>query len=154
MPSADLAQLAFVQSQRRLDKQERLLEELRARTAIVLAASSLAASFLGNEAFGGSGSWAIAAVAGVAFLVTILAAVYVLLPRKRFIFALIGSALYEQLYDLEQAEVHRRLAYDLDRFWEENDLEIASLRRGVQLAAGGLLVEVLALIALVAATIA
>jgi hypothetical protein len=46
------------------------------------------------------------------------------------------------------------LAYDLDRFWEENDLRIAKLRQGVQLAAAGLMVEVLALVALVADTIA
>jgi hypothetical protein len=47
--SSALAELAFEQSQRRLDKQERVLEELRARTAILLAASSLAASFLGKR---------------------------------------------------------------------------------------------------------
>jgi hypothetical protein len=154
MSSADLAELAFEQSQKRLDKQERVLEELRARTAVLLAASSLAASFLGNEAFGGSGWDATAVVAAAAFLVTMLAAVYVLLPRKRFIFSLIGSAVYEHFYGLEQEEIHRRLAYDLDRFWEANDLRIAKLRQGVQLSAAGLIVEVLALVALVADTIA
>jgi hypothetical protein len=153
MSSAELAELAFEQSQRRLDKQERVLEELRARTAILLAASSLAASFLGKEAFDRSGWDVLTVVAGAAFLVTMLAAVYVLLPRKRFIFSLIGSAVYERFYDFERPEIHRRLAYDLDRFWEENDLEIARLRRGVQLAAAGLIVEVLALVALVADTI-
>jgi hypothetical protein len=154
MASADLAELAFEQSQKRLDKQERVVEELRARSAVLLAASSLAASFLGNQAFGGSG-WDLTAVAAAAaFLVTMLAAVYVLLPRKRFVFALIGSAVYEQFYGLEQEEVHRRLAYDLDRFWEQNDLQIVRLRQGVELAAFGLIVEVLALVALVADTIA
>jgi hypothetical protein len=154
MSSADLAGLAFEQSQKRLDKQERVLEELRARTAVLLAASSLAASFLGNEAFGRAGWDATAVVAAAAFLVTMLAAVYVLLPRKSFVFSLIGSAVYEQFYGLEQEEIHRRLAYDLDRFWEENDLRITKLRQGVQLAAAGLIVEVLALVALVADTIA
>jgi hypothetical protein len=153
MGSPELAELAFEQSQRRLDKQERVLEELRARTAILLAASSLAASFLGNEAFGGSGWDALAVAAAAAFLVTMLSAVYVLLPRKRFVFSLIGSAVFEQFYGMEQDEVYRRLSYDLDRFWEENDLEIARLRQGVQLAAAGLIVEVLALVALVADTI-
>ena len=81
---------------------------------------------------------------------TMLAAIYVLLPRKRFVFSLIGSAVYEQFYELEQQEVHRRLAYDLDRFWEDDDVEITRLRQGVQLAAGGLIIEVLALVALVA----
>jgi hypothetical protein len=154
MSSAELAELAFEQSQNRLDKQERVLEELRARTAVLLAASSLAASFLGNEAFGESGWDATAVVAAAAFLVTMLAAVYVLLPRKRFVFSLIGSAVYEQFYGLEQEEIHRRPAYDLDRFWEENDLRITKLRQGVQLSAAGLIVEVLALVALVADTIA
>ena len=154
MSSADLAELAFEQSQKRLDKQERVLEELRARTAVLLAASSLAASFLGNEAFGNSGWGVTAVVAASAFLVTMLAAVYVLLPRKSFVFSLIGSAVYERFYGLEREEVHRRLAYDLDRFWEDNDLRITKLRQGVQLAAAGLIVEVLALVALVADTIA
>jgi hypothetical protein len=154
MASAELAELAFEQSQRRLDKQERVLEELRARTAVLLAASSLAASFLGTEAFDSSGWDALAVTAGVAFLVTMLAAVYVLLPRKSFVFSLIGSAVYEQFYGLDPEEVHRRLAYDLDRFWEDNDLEIGRLRQGVQLAAAGLTVEVLALVVLVADTIA
>jgi hypothetical protein len=95
-----------------------------------------------------------AVAAATAFLVTMLAAVYVLLPRKRFVFALIGSAVYEHFYGLEQEEVHRRLAYDLDRFWEQNDLQIVRLRQGVELAAFGLIVEVLALVALVADTIA
>jgi len=151
--SSALAELAFEQSQRRLDKQERVVEELRARTAILLVASSLAASFLGKEAFGGSGWDVLAVVAAVAFLVTMLSAVYVLLPRKRLVFSLIGSALYEQLYGLAAEEVHRRLSYDLDRFWEENDLEIARLRQGVQVAASGLIIEVLALVGLVADTI-
>jgi hypothetical protein len=153
MSSTDLAALAFEQSQKRLDKQERVLEELRARTAVLLAASSLAASFLGNQAFSTSGWDPTAITAAAAFLVTMLAAVYVLLPRKRFVFSLIGSALYEQFFGLEQEEIHRRLAYDLDRFWEQNDLRLGKSRQGVQLAAAGLIVEVLALVALVADTI-
>ena len=56
-------------------------------------------------------------------------------------------------YRAAQDEVHRRLAYDLDRFWEENDLAIARLRQGVQIAAAGLMLEVLALVALVADTV-
>jgi hypothetical protein len=49
--------------------------------------------------------------------------------------------------------VHRRLAYDLDRFWEENDKRIRQLRRSFEVGATGLVVEVLALVALVADTI-
>jgi hypothetical protein len=46
------------------------------------------------------------------------------------------------------------MRHDLDRFWEDNDLRITKLRQGVQLSAAGLIVEVLALVALVADTIA
>jgi hypothetical protein len=48
--------LAFEAAQRALDKQERLLEELRSRTGLLLAVASLAASFLGREAFSGNPS--------------------------------------------------------------------------------------------------
>jgi hypothetical protein len=46
----DLARLAYESALRALDKQEQLLAELRARTGLLLAASSLAASFLGRPA--------------------------------------------------------------------------------------------------------
>jgi hypothetical protein len=48
-----LERLAYEAAQRALDKQERLLDELRNRTGLLLAAASLAASFLGREAFAG-----------------------------------------------------------------------------------------------------
>ena len=155
MASSELAALAFELSQRRLDKAGAVLEELRSRTGVLLAASSLAASFLGNDAFR-DGRWEpLAVVAIAAFLVSMVASVYVLLPRKGLIFALVGSVVYECLYGVEGGteEVHRRLAYDLDRFWEDNDVKIRRLRVGFQLAAGGLIIEVLALVALVADTI-
>jgi hypothetical protein len=108
MASAELAALSFELSRERLDKQERVLDELRSRTGVLLAASSLAASFLGSEAFGESGWGLLGVVAIAAFLVTMAASVFVLLPRDRLIFALVGSAVYEQFYSLEggQEEVH------------------------------------------------
>jgi hypothetical protein len=82
-----------------------------------------------------------------------LASVYVLLPRDKLIFSVIGSAVYEQFYGEDLEEVHRRLAYELDRFWEGNNGRIRQIRDGFALAAAGLIVEVLALVALVADTI-
>jgi hypothetical protein len=153
MSYADLAALAFELSRKRLDQQERVLEELRSRTGVLLAASSLAASFLGQEAFGDSGWGLLAFVAAGAFLITMLASVYVLLPRDRLIFSVIGSAVYEEFYGEDLEEVHRRLAYELDRFWEGNNERIRQIRDAFALAATGLIVEVLALVALVADTI-
>jgi hypothetical protein len=50
---SDLSRLAYEASLRSLDKQEELLGELRSRTGLLLAASSLAASFLGRPALEG-----------------------------------------------------------------------------------------------------
>lgn len=47
----EFERLAYEAALRGLDNQERLLEELRARTGVLLAAASIAASFLGQEAF-------------------------------------------------------------------------------------------------------
>jgi len=81
---------------------------------------------------------------------------YVLLPKTgKFIFALVGSGLYEGLYEVKDnlGEVYRRLAYDLDRFWEENDSELQKHFRAFRLAAGALAVEIVVLMAMVGDTL-
>lgn len=42
----------------------------------------------------------------------------------------------------DMSEVHRRLAYDLDRFWEANDRKMQRLFRSVQVAVASLAAEV------------
>jgi hypothetical protein len=49
--AGEFEKLAYEAALRGLDKQEGLLEALRTRTGVLLAASSLAASFLGQQAF-------------------------------------------------------------------------------------------------------
>lgn len=145
-------QLAYEAAQRALDKQERLLEELRSRTGLLLAAASLAASFLGREAFDADPKRGLAILALAAFLVAVGASVYILLPKSdKFIFALIGAGLYEGLYEVKDdlGEVYRRLAYDLDRFWEANDQELQRLFTAFRLAAVALSAEIVVLIAMV-----
>lgn len=152
---AGLARVAYDASLRALDKQEALLDELRSRTGILLAASSLATSFLGREAFGASGSGFLIAVALAAFIVSIAASVYVLLPKNDLVFSLVGSHVFERLYAFadDEPEVHRRLAYDLDRFWDANDRKMQRLFWAFRLAALGLVVEILALAALLSGTL-
>lgn len=88
--------LAYEAAQRALDKQERLIDELRSRTGLLLAAASLAASFLGREAFAGHPKSGLAILALTTFLVAVAASVYVLLPKSgKFIFAMVGAGLYE-----------------------------------------------------------
>ena len=68
----------------------------------------------------------------------------------QLIFAEAGAGLYEGLYAVREdmPEVYRRLAYDLDRFWESNDGKINWLTRAYTVAASALVVEILSLAAL------
>jgi len=148
--------LAYEAALRALDKQERLIDELRNRTGLLLAAASLAASFLGREAFAGDPKRGLAILALVAFLLAVGASVYVLLPKTgKFVFAMVGAGLYEGLYELKDdiGEVYRRLTYDLDRFWDDNDVELQKLFRAFRLAAVGLSSEIVILIAMVSDTL-
>ena len=150
-----LAQLAFEASLRSLDKQERLLDELRARTGLLLAASSLAVSFVGRPVFQEADT--VVVVLGlVAFAISIAASVYVLVPKPaRFVFSLEGSAVYEQLFEFQDDmdEVYRRLTYDLDRFWEENDDVMTRLFRVFQIAAVALAAEIMLLLSSLSGTL-
>lgn len=45
-----------------------------------------------------------------------------LLPKTgKFVYGMVGAGLYEGLYEVKHdlAEVYRRLAYQLDRFWDD-----------------------------------
>jgi hypothetical protein len=152
--TADLARIAYEASLRSLDKQDELLTELRSRTGLVLAASSLAASFLGEPALD-EGSRAVAVAALAAFAVSVLASLYVLFPRRDLVVSLAGPTVYELLFEFadDPAEVHRRLAYDLDRFWEANDRTVQRLVRAFALAIITLGVEVLLLLGSVTANL-
>ena len=148
--AGEFEKLAHDAALRGLDKQEGLLEELRSRAGVLLAASSLAASFLGQQAFRHPSPRVLVIVALAAFVISIGASVFILLPKKNLIFSERGAGLYEGLYAVRDdlPEVYRRLAYDLDRFWESNDRRIRWLSRAFTLAAAGLVVEILALAAL------
>jgi hypothetical protein len=151
----EFERLASDAALRALDKQERLLEELRNRTGVLLAASSLAVSFLGRDAFTHSTPVPVVGLALLAFLVSIMASVYVLAPKHHLAFSLSGPELYERLYSvrMDSGEVHRRLAYDLHRCWEDNDQTIVGLIHAYRVAAGTLVVEVVLLAVLISGSL-
>jgi hypothetical protein len=152
--STPLAAIAFEAATRALDKQERVLEELRSRTGVLLAASSLAVAFLGRPALTDSHD-TLAVLAFIAFAVSIAACVYVLLPKSTFYFALSGQYVFENLYEYrdDAAEIHRRLVYDMQRFWDDNDVVMRRLLLAFRIAAASLAVEVLSLLAAISGTI-
>lgn len=150
----DLEELAFDISSRRLDKQERLLGDVRARAGMVLGASSLAVSFLGRPAAEAE-PVLLAVIAVVSFGACVLTALYVLMPKRNLIFSLVGSRVFEELYGFRQQhdEVYRRLAYDLDRFWEENEAVVQRMLAAFRVSAWALVAEIVLLLASVTGTL-
>jgi len=127
-----LARLSYDAAVRALDLQERSVEQLRARTGTLLAASSLTASFLGAQTIQRSnGLDTLGALALVALACSILLCIYVLLPKSGFVFSLSAPKMYESLYEISdnEDEVHRRLAYWLEDFWQANQAKIDILGR-------------------------
>lgn len=148
------AKLAYDASLRALDQQQRVLEDLRSRTGLLLAAASLSASFLGARAFDGHASVVLSAMALVALAVTLLLGIFILTPRGALVFSTAGTVLYRDLHDLDDpADQHRYAAHWLDAFWETNRLPIERLTRQFEIAAGALVVQVVCWILAVAATL-
>jgi hypothetical protein len=79
-------------------------EELRTRTGVLPAASSLAASFLGQQAFQDPSPRELAITALVAFVLSIGPRVYILMPKENLFFSEAGAgaqlaARHFSLYD-------------------------------------------------------
>ena len=152
---AEFERLAYEAALRSLDKQESYVEELRGRTGVLLAASSLAAPLLGKQAFQDPSSGGLVVVALTAFVLSISLDVFILLPKQGLIFAQKGWGLYEEglLVRGDMSEVYRRLIYQLDSFWKSNDAKIEWLIQAFAIAAAALVVEILALAALLGGNI-
>jgi len=153
--AGDFERLAYEAALRSLDKQESLLDELRARTNTLLAVSSLAASVLGQEAFSSADSKTLTIAALAAFVISVAASVFVLLPKWKLAFAESGAGIYEGLYELrgDVSEVYRSLIYELDRRWTSNDVQIALLARAYTVAAIASVFELLLLATLMGSNV-
>jgi hypothetical protein len=141
-----LVGLSYDAAIRALDLQERGVEQLRARTGTLLAASSLTASFLGAQTIQhSSGLGTLSALALVALACSILMCTYVLLPKSGFVFSLSGPRMYESLFEVEDddREVRRRLVYWLEEFWQANQAKIDALGRYYFVAAVALMLQLI-----------
>ena len=138
-----LARLAYELSKSLLERQERVMDELRARTGILLAASSIAASFLGAQAARGETGVLTFLAVGM-FVISVAAATYVLLPKPNLIFALRGSVLFEEESQqrLPLDETHRRLAYWLEGFHAANQVAVDRLFTWFRVATLAVLLQV------------
>lgn len=139
-----LSELAYEAAVRALDVQERGIEQLRARAGMLLAASSVTASFLGAQTIQHTGELGtLDALALISLAVSILACVYVLLPKTGFVFSLNAATIYEALFSLgdDDQEVRRRLVYWLEGFWQANQDKIEPLGQYFFAAAVGLVLQ-------------
>jgi hypothetical protein len=139
-----LAEMSYDAAVRALDLQERGVEQLRARTGTLLAASSLTASFLGAQTIQrGSGLDMLGVFALVALACSILLCTYVLLPKSGFVFSLNATTMYESLFEVadDEHEVRRRLVYWLEEYWQANQAKIDNLDRYYFAAAAALMLQ-------------
>jgi hypothetical protein len=138
-----LAELALDFSRHALDQQEGSLTELRNRTGTLLAASSVATSFLGSRSLD-DGLGLLGWLALVAFVVSTVAAAYVLAPKPNLVFALRGTVLFErEVSDPDGvAETTRRLAYWVERYRDANSVVIDRLFVAYRVATFALVADV------------
>jgi hypothetical protein len=145
--AGSLDRLAYELSLRALERQERTLDELRARTGILLAVSSLSASFLGARAADAGSGWLTFAALG-AFVASMLLMALILMPAEKFIFSLRGTA----LLDAERedpgglTETYRRLAHWVERYLDDNqpliDVRFDRYRQATALVVGQVVIWV------------
>jgi hypothetical protein len=150
-----LSRIAYEASVRSLDHQERLLAELRARTGVIIGSSTIAVSFLGQPAVEAGGNAWLVIPAVAAFAASVGSGIWVLLPKRELVFSLAGSQVYESLFEFkdEDDEVQRRLAYQLDLFWVENDRKLAELVLWLRIAVVALGIEIALLLTAASGTI-
>jgi hypothetical protein len=143
--TTELALLAYELSQRMLAQQEMRLDELRARTGTLLAASSVATSFLGPRAIDRNGVDTMALIALTAFAVSVIGSVSILILNPRLVFGVRGTRLFREEHAREEsiADVHRRLGYWLELFFDQNQATVDRLFLVYQLAAVAVLAEVI-----------
>lgn len=134
-----LERLAFDLSVRALQRQERVVEELRERTGTLLAAGAFVASLLGIR---GSG---LPAVAGaVSAVATICVGVSILLPNRRLEFTTSGTVVFEHFTraNLDMREAYRALAYWNDSVWETNKRIVSHLTARFEVACACLVLAI------------
>ena len=137
---ADLTALAYSLTLRGFDQQQHTLAELRSRTGTLLTASSLLVTFLGALAIDRAGLGPLGIVAIVAYGLSGIVCVWILIPR-RFVFRVSGTDLVESQWGLPIDEVHRRLVYWIEGAITENHQVLVVLQRAFKFAAAGMLTE-------------
>lgn len=151
-PSDGLAgqyELAYEEAKRALDAQESVVNELRSRAAVLIAAAAVTTSFFGSRALTNSDldTWAWVAIGSFALLgFTVLA---ILWPRHDWVFTVNASSFIENYVEhpdgaLELPAIHRDLALHMSRSYTVNAAQLRWLFVAFRLGALLLVLEVAA----------
>ena len=127
--ATSVPQLTYELSQRSLNQQEATLNELRSRTGVLLAATAIAIALLGSRALDADERDLIE-LAGTGFaVVSFLLSVFVLAPKRDFLFVIDAAEAHERLTreDVSLEEAQTALVYWNREAWEENQLVIDRL---------------------------
>ncbi|MFN8150798.1 MAG: hypothetical protein U0R24_06680 [Solirubrobacterales bacterium] len=128
-------ELALEEARRSLTYQAGTVDELRSRTGQLLAAASIAVSFLGSSAAAAGRLGWYGALALAAFLVTVGSCLRVLWPRT-WTFVTSSKTLLEDWAEVDRDEdVRSFLAKSLEGHYETNRIQTKRLMRWYQLAA-------------------
>ena len=139
-----------------LTHQSAALDELRARTGVLLAAASVSTAFLGSEALKSSNASAFDWLAVVCFFGVGTAAVCILWPREGWKFVVDPAILVQSYIEIEDPpgldKIKRDIALHLGNHYKANQKRLNSLFWWFQLGCVLLVVEIVSwLIALTGA---
>jgi hypothetical protein len=143
-------ELAYEEAKRALDAQEAVVDELRSRAAVLIAAAAVTTSFFGTRALTDSGNldfWAWAATISFALLgMTVLA---ILWPRHDWVFTVNASTFIENYVEhpdgaLEIPTIHRDLALHMSASYSVNAGQLRWLFVAFRAGAALLVAEVTA----------
>jgi hypothetical protein len=123
-----IEQFSYELTSHALAEQERAATALRTRAGTILAAASIAGSFLTTKVSGGSlDGWAVAAL--VMFALCLASSVWVLLPHQ-FVFAVRGQALLAQTDHLgvrDVTEAYRAVSIWIEPYLDRNREQLSRM---------------------------
>ena len=140
MPS--VVERSYEAAVRALDLQEKSIEQLRGRAGTILGAASVTASFLGAQTIQRTNGLGVLGVLALLSLASsICFSVYVLLPKRDFVFSVNAPRVYEELFGFPAEEAERRLVYWLESYWKSNEEKIEEMSRYFFVAAVALVLQ-------------
>lgn len=148
-PAVDegLADLIWEEAQRTMVQQQQVLDNLRSRSGLLLAAASIVTSFLGGSALAG-GRLSIIGWSGVGlFVLCTVSVVYILLPHGGWTFSMDADDLTKRYVKGQRQWTLSEVHLDLSRWWDQyiaaNQKKIDTLMYVYQAAALFLMVAIL-----------